>query len=426
MPLVTVRLSNAASRCLASSNKRTMKTSRLLIPTALLGLVALLPACSENGHAAELGQTAAASDPHAGHDHGDHGSVLEHYDPASPAASMAAIQAGDSGSDLKFEYLAFDLGKVYQHHDYDLEFPFTVEGPDPVVITELDSTCGCTSVKIRPDWDPDFEGEYWPLNRPIPAGAKGAVVAKFESGRYKDDKPTSVTVRGNFLSRKIVLSVTAFVQPVFALDMVVLQFGEVLSGALRDADPKQTIKVVAMKEFEVVRWKRVPPGVLVSRQEGSKVMEDGRVETYFDIIAGPDMPIGRMSSSVIAETSIGVDLEFLVNADVVGAVKYAPATRVAFGIFDQGKARKRTVKVQSTRTGLKLPVPQFEVAGDAAKVVQAELVTVEDQQHYEIKLTIGAEAPAGSYNGVLRISYPEGSGLAEKEVVLNARIRQPR
>lgn len=408
-----------------------MKTPRLLISTALLGLVALLPACSKNGHAAEPTGAVATSgaaevDPHAGHNHGEPGSVLENFDPTSPAASMAALQAGDSDSDLKFDFLEIDLGKVFQHHEYELEFPFVVEGPDDVVITELDSTCGCTSVRIRPDWDPDFDGESWPLNRPIPAGSRGTIVGKFESGRYLADKPTSITVRGNFRSRKLVLSVTAHVQPVFKLDQVVVQFGEVLSGALRDADPKKTVKVVAMAPFEVKRWKRVPPGVLVTQLDRTAELPDGRVETYFEVVAGADMPVGRMSSSVIAETSLGVDLEFLVNAEVVGAVKYAPATRVAFGIFDQGKTRKRTVKVQATRTGLQLPLPSLDLVGDAAKVVEANLVTVEDQQHYEVKLVIGAEAAAGSYNGVLRISYPEGSGLADKEILLNARIRQPR
>lgn len=407
-----------------------MKTSRILISSALLGLVALLPACSDNGHAAEhpvgINTEGAASDPHAGHNHGSSGSVLEHLDDSSPAASMAALQAGDSDSDLKFDFLTLDLGKVYQHHEYEIEFPFTVEGPDDVIVTELDSTCGCTSVKIRPDWDPDFEGDFWPLNRPIPAGAKGTVVGKFESGRYQKEKPTSITVRGNFRSRKIVLSVTAFVIPVFELDNVVLQFGEILSGALREEDPAMKVRVVAMGAFEVKRWKRVPPGVLVTRLEGDKVLADGRIETFFEVTAGADMPVGRISSSVIAETDLGVDLEFLVNASVVGAVKYAPASRVAFGIFDQGKARKRTVKVEATRTGLQLPAPRFEIMGDAAKVVKAELVTIEDQQNYEIKLTIGEDAGAGSYNGTLRISYPEGTGLAQKEIVLNARIRQPR
>lgn len=407
-----------------------MKTSRLLITAALLGLAAFLPACSDNGHAAEhathaqeVTETSTAVDPHAGH---NHGSVLEHLDASSPEATMAAIQAGDSDGDLKFDFLEFDLGKVYQQHEYELEFPFEVVGEEDVIVTELDSTCGCTSVRIRPDWDPDFDGDSWPLHRPIPAGARGTIVGKFESGRYKDDKPTSITVRGNFRSRKIVLSVTAFVIPVFELDQVVLQFGQILSGALREEDPTKTIKVVAMEDFQVKRWKRVPPGVLVKHVEGSNKLADGRIETFFEITAGSDMPVGRMSSSVIAETDLGVDLEFLVNADVVGAVKYAPSTRVAFGIFDQGKTRKRTVKVQATRTGLQLPVPSFTIVGDAAKVIQAELVTVEDQQHYEIKLTIGAEAAAGSYNGVLRLEYPEGSGLAQKEIVLNARIRQPR
>jgi len=59
-------------------------------------------------------------------------------------------------------------------------------------------------------------------------------------------------------------------------------------------------------------------------------------------------------------------------------------------------------------------------------VVQAEVVTVEEGTHHEIKLHIGDTAAAGSYNGVLRISFPEASGLEPKEITLNARIRRTR
>lgn len=72
------------------------------------------------------------------------------------------------------------------------------------------------------------------------------------------------------------------------------------------------------------------------------------------------------------------------------------------------------------------PSPSLEVQGEAAKVIQAELLTLETGRRHEIKLHIGDTAGAGSYNGVLRISFPEGSGLAPKEIILNARIRQPR
>jgi hypothetical protein len=151
------------------------------------------------------------------------------------------------------------------------------------------------------------------------------------------------------------------------------------------------------------------------------MLDDGRMARTFRVTATSDLPEGRLASSLIAETNIGADLEILVNGTVLGAIKYAPSRRVSFGIFDQGQGRTRTVKLEST--GLLIPEPRFEILGDAAKIMTPGLVATQPGKLYEIKIRIPEDAPTGSYNGVLRISYPEESGLARKEVVLNARIR---
>lgn len=388
---------------------------RKLIVMALLGLTAFLPSCSDGES-----KTTASTEGYG------EGSVFEGFEESNPDGSMQALAAGGSRSDLKWDYLEFDLGRVYQNHTYPLEFPFTVEGPDPVVLTELDSSCGCTKVQIRPDWELEVEGESWPLNKEIPAGARGAISAVFDAQRYQKEKASTITVRGNFLSRKIVLGVTAHVIPVFEVAPSVVQFGEVLAGALREEDPSKIVAVTAMRDFKIKRWKRVPPGIQIEEIEDVQKIEHGRVIKSYRITAGAEMPEGRMSSSVIAETDLGIDLEFLVNIDILGAVKYAPSSRVAFGIFDQGKARRRTIKVEATRGAIKLPKPIVEIEGAAGDVMVPEVLTVDEELHYDIKLNIGKDAPAGSYNGVLKITYPEGSGVAPKEIILNARIRQPR
>ena len=152
---------------------------RHLISLALLGSLLILPSCGGEANGATPGATPGATtqaDPHAGHDHGPDGE-----EPLEPLV-------GGSKSDLKFDYLEVDLGNVFQHHTYPLEFPFLVDGPDPVVLFELDTSCGCTLPFTRPDWDLEVEGQEWPLNKPIPAGARGAIAATFDAGRYKDDK----------------------------------------------------------------------------------------------------------------------------------------------------------------------------------------------------------------------------------------------
>lgn len=328
-------------------------------------------------------------------------------------------------SQLVFERGSVDLGEVSQHGIFELAYPFEVVGAESLKITELDSEVGITGVRIRPDWDPEFEGESWPLGRPIPAGSKGCVIAHFESGRYLRTKPSSITVCGDFEGGQVQLTSTAFVVAVFELEEVILQFGEVVFGGMTADSVEKVVRVEASSPFEILEWTRIPPGVEVSRLPEREILADGRVVAYFQVRLTSAMPSGRLSSSVIAKTSLGVDLEFLVNASVFGPVKYAPVSRVAFGIFEQGKARSRTVTLRAADRLRPIPVPTVELEGRAAEVMTFEWIPIENGQHYEIKLNIGDAAPAGSYNGVLRIVFPEDSGIAQKEIVLNARIRHP-
>lgn len=333
------------------------------------------------------------------------------------------IAEGRSRSDMQMEKYEIDLGTVYQRLSYDLEFPFVVNGPDPIVITEeLDTSCGCTIAYIRPDWDSDFEGDRWPIGKEIPAGARGTVVAVFDGSLYKEEKASTITVRGNFLSNKVTLGVKAFIEPIFKSSPAQVNFKELQLLELRKEEAFQDVTVTAMKPFEVLRWVKVTPGIRVEELGEAEVLKDGRMVRHFRVSATAYLPEGRLASALIAETDLGENLEFRVAAVALGPVRYAPQTmRLSFGIFDQGPSRSRVLKLYST--GLDLPQPRFEIVGAADTVMTAELDVKEEGQRYVLKVTIGEGTPAGRYDGLLRVSYPEGSGIPPREVVLSALIR---
>lgn len=333
------------------------------------------------------------------------------------------IAEGRSRSDMQMDKYEIDLGTVYQRLSYDLEFPFVVNGPDPIVITEkLDTSCGCTVAYIRPDWDPDFEGDHWPIGKEIPAGARGTVVAVFDGSLYQEEKASTITVRGNFLSNKVTLGVKAFIEPIFKSSPAQVNFKELQLIELSKQEASRDIRVTAMKPFEVLRWVKVTPGIRVEEIGEPEIIEEGRMVRNFRVSATAELPEGRLTSTLIAETDLGENLEFRVAAVALGPVRYAPQTmRLSFGIFDQGPSRSRALKLYST--GLTLPQPSFEVVGAAATVMSAELQVNEEGKQYVIKVTIAEGTPAGRYDGLLRVSYPEGSDIPTKEVVLSALIR---
>ncbi len=337
-------------------------------------------------------------------------------------AGDGLIAEGRSRSDVSMKKLEIDLGTVYQRLSYDLEFPFEVNGPDPITFEEIDTSCGCTEANIRPDWDPDFEGEFWPLNQPIPAGASGTVVAIFDGSLYKEEKASTITLRGNFLSNKITLGVSAFIEPIFKLSPPEVRFKDMQLTSLAKEPVSKEIKVTAMGAFEVVRWRRVTPGIIVQESGEAEILGDGRMVRTFKVSATSDLPEGRLASNVIAETDIGENLEFIVTGTALGPIRYSPqALKLSFGVLDQGPKRTRAVKLDST--GLDIPQPTFELVGAAADVMVTTLEIREDNKKYSIKVVIPENTPAGQYDGLLRISFPDESGIPVREVVVKALIR---
>lgn len=344
-------------------------------------------------------------------------------EPKDPAtAGLGEIAEGRSRSDMRMAKLEINLGTVFQRMSYDLEFPFDVNGPDPIIIEEIDTSCGCTSARIRPDWDPDFEGEFWPLGTPIPAGVSGTVVAVFDGSLYKEEKASTITIHGNFLSNKVTLGVEAFIEPVFHVEPAGVNFGELqLTDLAKDSVIKE-VKVTAMKPFQITRWSRVSPGFLVKEIGEAQILDEGRMARTYQVIATSDLAEGRLNSSIIAETDLDEGLEWVVSAHVVGPVKYSPVTaQIAFGVVDLGKVVKRPLKIDST--GSIIAEPSFEIVGNAAKAIEGTLEVVKEGQSYVIRMATKQDAVAGRYDGLLRVSFPADANIPTREVILKALIR---
>lgn len=66
-----------------------------------------------------------------------------------------------------FDAQNFDFGKIKQGTPVTHEFKFTNTGKVPMIITNVQASCGCTT----PDWSKE----------PVPAGGKGFIKATFNA-----------------------------------------------------------------------------------------------------------------------------------------------------------------------------------------------------------------------------------------------------
>lgn len=95
-----------------------------------------------------------------------------------------ATTAKASGPVITFEKKVHDFGDLYQGDKVEEVFKFTNTGNEPLIITNVQVTCGCTTPK------------GWPRD-PIAAGGKGEITIAFNSAGKSGRQNKVVTIVSN-------------------------------------------------------------------------------------------------------------------------------------------------------------------------------------------------------------------------------------
>ena len=98
-------------------------------------------------------------------------------------AQAASSTAKQSGPILTFEKNTHDFGEIVQGDKVEQVFKFTNTGNEPLIITNIQVTCGCTA----PEWP----------RQPIPPGGKSEIKIAFNSAGKSGRQNKVVTVVSN-------------------------------------------------------------------------------------------------------------------------------------------------------------------------------------------------------------------------------------
>ncbi len=93
-----------------------------------------------------------------------------------------AVQT-DNKAEFKFEKETHDFGKIPLGKPVSYDFVFTNIGDEPLVISTVVSTCGCTVPKYTSD--------------PVAKGAKGTVTITFNASAVQPGFTKAVTIKSN-------------------------------------------------------------------------------------------------------------------------------------------------------------------------------------------------------------------------------------
>jgi hypothetical protein len=99
-------------------------------------------------------------------------------------SSLAPETPTEAGPQLSWEATTHDFGDIQQGDKVEYTYKFSNTGAEPLIITNVNVTCGCTTPK------------GWPRD-PIPPGGKGEITVGFNSAGKLGRQNKVITVVSN-------------------------------------------------------------------------------------------------------------------------------------------------------------------------------------------------------------------------------------
>lgn len=117
---------------------------------------------------------------------------------AAPAVQDQTVAEKVEGPGIKFEKTVHDYGTVAYGSDGNCEFVFTNNGTEPLLLSDVRSSCGCTV----PSWP----------REPIMPGKSNSIKVHYDTHRVGGISK-SITVSTNGNPERVVLSIRGTVSP---------------------------------------------------------------------------------------------------------------------------------------------------------------------------------------------------------------------
>jgi len=112
---------------------------------------------------------------------------------AEPAKPKAQVPANPNAPVIKFDSEVHDYGRVPVNSDGTCQFKFKNTGKEPLILTNVKASCGCTV----PSWPKD----------PIAPGASAAIDVKYNSMNRAHTINKSITVFSNASDSIVILRI---------------------------------------------------------------------------------------------------------------------------------------------------------------------------------------------------------------------------
>jgi hypothetical protein len=318
-----------------------------------------------------------------------------------------------------------DFGPLRQGESASYDFPFVSNGEEPLVISGVKPSCGCTKAEIVLLGD-DGTRKPYVKGDPIPVGQRFLL----ESEIATDGKPggpfnANVSLYGNDVRGAFNVRLTANIEPV----LTITPSPTVFFGRITTADRvEQVVKVTSTRgePFHLtIGQESVQEAVKLEYTAKEPDATGKSNEWNIKVVFGPNAQIGMRSYPINFRTDLPIAHPkfpspdgkpqmhgFMLNvqAQVSGMVSAEPSF-LTFGMVKPGEALERSLRIEchdDFQLKADMPVTFEGLQGQELAFKDAFAVTIEpeaDARGADVKVKLkGMPADLnGSFGGVLRI-----------------------
>lgn len=252
---------------------------------------------------------------------------------------------------MTFEAKAHDFGQIWDTEPVETKFKFTNSGSEPLKITDIRSSCGCTVPELpKRVFEPGESGELTVIFNP--------------SGKVGVNNRSITIVTNDASSPNHIVSVKVDVKKLVYVEPAQVNFGRLDKGQTLG---RKAVIIGRPEDFSVkpVAEGGVPEGFSIKISDPVTVERDGvqMRSIEIDVTALGTLAVGRSRGVLALETSdprlprVEIPLVALVSGDLS-----AEPARVQFGVIQPGESVDSTFRVVN-RSGKAFGVKGVEIRG---------------------------------------------------------------
>ena len=283
---------------------------------------------------------------------------------------------------MAFEELNYDFGIAGPGDRIIHIFKFTNVGSEPLQITRVSTSCGCTAALLT--------------EKEIPPGSSGEIRTVFETKRFEGVQETTITVYSNDPDDpEIDLTIIGAIKRDVAVVPQGINFGDVEKGETVTG----SVKLLQLSQNKLVLH-RIEVNEKYLNATTSRFREENSRGINIDITLKPEAPVGALNEVITLHTNLKrrPRIDVPVWANILGRIQVQPKI-LSLGTISKGGKISQPITVFSSDG------EKFHVLKITCDLPFIHLQSSVDKKNNVVKIsgTIDKVSPAGRLSGRIDI-----------------------